>query len=110
MIKKLTILFAVLAVLFFLRLWFGNGSFPAIWQMQEQLSALTTQNEEMQARNQKLEAEVNGLKESLDAIEARARNDFGMIKRGETFYQVVIKKPVPVNIPSATDQPIKHNE
>ncbi|MCK5726396.1 MAG: septum formation initiator family protein [Thiotrichaceae bacterium] len=108
MIKKLTILFSILATLLFLRLWFGNGSFPVIMQMEAQLAALTVKGEAMQARNYKLEAEVNGLKESLDAIEARARNDFGMIKRGETFYQVITKepkliKPESTNTPSATD-------
>lgn len=59
--------------------------------MQDQLAKMSAKNEAMQARNRKLEAEIGGLKESLDAIEARARNDFGMIKRGESFYQVIIK-------------------
>ena len=36
-----------------------------------------------------LAAEVVDLKQGLDAIEERARNELGMIKDGETFIQVV---------------------
>jgi cell division protein FtsB len=36
-----------------------------------------------------LDAEVRDLKQGTGAIEERARNDLGMIKPGEVFYQVV---------------------
>ncbi len=34
-------------------------------------------------------AEVLNLKQGLDAIEERARSEMGMIKKDETFYQLV---------------------
>ncbi|MGB5305570.1 MAG: septum formation initiator family protein, partial [Gammaproteobacteria bacterium] len=39
--------------------------------------------------NEALNAEVLDLKQGLDAIEEHAREDLGMVKDGETFYQVV---------------------
>ena len=39
--------------------------------------------------NAALQAEVTDLQQGLDAIEEHAREDLGMIKKGETFYQVV---------------------
>ena len=36
-----------------------------------------------------LEAEVKALRSGLEAVEARARTDLGMVVEGETFYLVV---------------------
>jgi cell division protein FtsB len=36
-----------------------------------------------------LAAEVQDLKSGLDAIEERARSELGMIKEGETFFQII---------------------
>ena len=111
MIKKLTILFVVLAVLLFGRLWFGSGSLPHIWNIEDQIAALSSKNEAIQARNRKLEAEIEGLKENLDAIEARARNDFGMIRRGESFYQVILKdKQKPKADRAVTGMSVKNSQ
>ena len=47
------------------------------------------ENAKLKARNDALSAEVQDLKEGRDAIEGRARSELGLIKPGETFYQVV---------------------
>lgn len=91
MSKFLIILFAVLLVFLFGRLWFGTGSFPQIWSMQDKVESLATANQQQLEKNRKLEAEVEQFQEGTEAIEARARSDFGMIKKGETFYQVILK-------------------
>ena len=47
------------------------------------------ENLELRERNAALQAEVADLRQGLDAIEEHAREDLGMVKEGETFYQVV---------------------
>jgi cell division protein FtsB len=42
----------------------------------------------LEERNRILAAEVRAQKQGLEAVEARARSDLGMIKEGETFYLV----------------------
>jgi cell division protein FtsB len=71
------------------KLWRVNDGVPAFWVMEQKLAQLEQEKERLNARNRALEAEVNNLKESMDAIEERARHDLGMIKKGETFFQVV---------------------
>ncbi|MEJ2214460.1 MAG: septum formation initiator family protein, partial [Gammaproteobacteria bacterium] len=43
----------------------------------------------MQQENRQLRAEIDDLKSGLAAIEERARNDLGMIKENEVYFQIV---------------------
>lgn len=70
-------------------LWFGNGSAAAVWRLHQQVKAQKIENEHLSERNQALIAEVIDLKHGLDAIEERARTELGMVRQGETFFQVV---------------------
>jgi cell division protein FtsB len=45
-------------------------------------------NADNQVRNNVLNAEVSDLKQGFSAIEERARNELGMIKQDEIFFQV----------------------
>ena len=71
------------------RLWAGEHSLATVWRLQQAVEAQTRENEGLRARNLWLDAEVRDLKEGLDAIEARARRELGMIGKNETFYQFV---------------------
>lgn len=70
-------------------LWFSSGGIWQIWQLQHDIAAIKTENAQLTDRNAALEADVIDLKKGNEAIEERARNDLGMVKKGETFYQVV---------------------
>ncbi len=83
---------AALAVLFVLlqyKLWFGEGSMMEVWKLNRAIAVQGAENAQLLERNQALAAEVADLKEGVDAIEERARRELGMIKEGETFFQVV---------------------
>lgn len=71
------------------QLWIGEGSVPGALQLSRTLGAQRMENARLAQRNQALAAEVRDLKKGHAAIEERARTGLGMIKRGETFYQVV---------------------
>lgn len=78
-----------LAVLLQYPLWFSSGGIPAIWQLHREIDAQRAENQKLTERNRALAADVIDLKEGLEAIEERARAELGMIKKGETFFQVV---------------------
>jgi cell division protein FtsB len=57
---------------------------------------LSTENQSLAARNAVLMAEVQDLKSGTAAIEEHAREEMGMIKQNEVFYQIV-EKSIPNN-------------
>lgn len=70
-------------------LWFGDKNLFDL----RRLSVATEQTRQagvaLQRRNDKLVAEVIDLKEGGETVETLARSQFGLIKPGETFYQIV---------------------
>jgi cell division protein FtsB len=89
--RFLTVILIALFVMLQYHLWVGEGSVPAMWQLQEAVKEQRKENSELAERNAALTAEVKDLKSGLDAIEERARHEMGMIKQGETFIQIVDK-------------------
>ena len=71
------------------RLWFGDGSLSEVVQLSRELELQKKKLHDLTERNRKLEAQVLDLQNGFDAYEEKARNDLGMIKKGETFYQII---------------------
>ena len=74
------------------RLWFGIGGRQEVAALSTQLEEHEEKNKLLKQRNDALAAEVDDLKGLTSggaAIEERARDEFGLIKPGETFYRVV---------------------
>lgn len=86
------ILLAVILVLLQYRLWFTHDGLPAALHLHRQVKIQNQDNAVLEERNKLLAADVHDLKSGLDALEDRARGDMGMIKPGETFFQI-IKEP-----------------
>ncbi|MET0026856.1 MAG: cell division protein FtsB [Candidatus Thiodiazotropha sp.] len=81
----------LLVLLLFLqyRLWVGEGSLAEVSNLKVEIEALQQELVGLRKRNRALQAEVEDLRSGKAAIEERARSELGMIKEGETFYQVV---------------------
>ncbi len=65
--------------------------------LRERIENQTEKNQQLYERNEVLAAEVKDLKSGFDAIEERARMELGMIREGETFFQVIEKDRVNKN-------------
>ncbi len=61
----------------------------AAWKLENAISHQKEENQHLNARNDTLSAEVKDLKSGLAAIEERSRSELGMIKKDETFVQVI---------------------
>ena len=74
------------------KLWVGEGSLAHKTELDRQLDTQSKLNTELQQRNDGIAREVDSLKNNLDSIEEKAREDLGMIRDGETFYLVIDKE------------------
>lgn len=77
------------------RLWFADGSLAEQHRLQLQVEEKTLVNTQLQARNAILEREVMELQSGNKGVEQRAREQLGLVREGETFYQIV-DSPKPV--------------
>ncbi len=70
-------------------LWLGDGGVLALWKLKREIAVQKLENSGLKERNLALEAEVRDLKEGYEALEERARAELGMVRRGETLYQII---------------------
>jgi cell division protein FtsB len=82
----------LLAVLQY-RLWIGEGSLAEQHRLELQVEEHVRINSELTARNAVLEREVLELQNGNKGLEQRAREQLGLIREGETFYQLVDTPP-----------------
>ncbi len=70
-------------------LWFDRGGWLNVFDLQKELEIQVVINKKLEKENSALLAEVNDLKNGTDAVEERARDELGMIKKGEIFFEVI---------------------
>jgi cell division protein FtsB len=101
------ILFSLTALLLLIQypLWLGKGGWLKVWDLDQQVTAAQQKNEELKARNAKLDSEVQDLREGTGAVEERARFELGMIKENEIFVQIL--DPNAVQPPKAGATPAR---
>ncbi len=87
-----TIIFCLIGVVLALQyaLWFGKSNVVDLIHLGRSVNELEQENLVLRERNNRLHADVNEIKNRVEAIEARAREQLGLIKPGETYYQVVL--------------------
>ena len=89
-------LFVVFLVTVFMilqyQLWIDRDGVRKLVHLGDRIEDQTAKNQQLYERNEVLAAEVEDLKSGFDAIEERARMELGMIREGETFFQVIEKE------------------
>ena len=100
--RLLSVLVIFLLLITQYRLWWGENGLLEYWQTKQLVSTLEDSNQNLQKRNLRLDAQVQDLKNGLDAVAERARFDLGMIGEDEAFFWLIgdvpqqYKPPQPV--------------
>lgn len=71
------------------QLWFSTGSLPHGWHLAAQVNQQQKANAALRKKNARHQEEIRNLKNGTAAVEEYAREDLGLVKKGETFYQIV---------------------
>lgn len=87
--RILLVILVVVIALLQAKMWFGEGGYRDVQRLAERVEQQAQENELLAQRNRELQAEVEDLRQGLEAIEERARSELGMVKEDEQFYQVV---------------------
>ena len=87
--RSLVVVLLVILALLQYKLWFGEGGFADVKRLEQKVTEQQHENSLLEQRNLELQAEVADLREGIEAIEERARNELGMIQEEEEFYLVV---------------------
>lgn len=69
--------------------WLGEAGFRDYQRLRGEIALQQTENSDLDQRNRQLAAATLELKQGLEAIEAKARMELGLIKEGERFYYLV---------------------
>ena len=70
------------------QLWTGRGSVRDVTQLKDKLAEQKDANAKAALANERLNSEVNDLKQGLEMVEERARQELGMVKPNEVFVQI----------------------
>lgn len=91
MVRVAMLVIVLVTTLAFLqyRLWFEQGGIRDMVKTKKMIALQQTENAKLKKQNDELLFQVQRIQNSKEAAEARARSELGMVKKGETFYQVV---------------------
>ena len=94
-LKVKLILSVFIGMLIFLQyaFWAGNQNVIDLYRLNLHVDDARIENRELHDRNDRLHEDVIDIKSRLGAIESKARFDLGLIKSGETYYQIVRSEP-----------------
>ncbi|MEI7038153.1 cell division protein FtsB [Fulvimonas yonginensis] len=103
MLRWIALVLLVILIGLQLKLWTGSGGMREVHTLRAAVARQNADNDRLRQRNQALAADVSDLKHGEQAVEARARAELGLIKPGETFYQVVEQPAGAASAPPAGD-------
>jgi cell division protein FtsB len=70
------------------QIWLGKGGVPTVIELEMKIQEQNELNAKAKRINGQLNSEVNDLKEGLNTVEERARQELGMVKANEIFVQI----------------------
>ena len=87
--RLLLVALIFLFVLLQYEFWLAPGGVMSAWKLKDRIAAEQQLDNQLRQRNEAVSADITDLKSGNNAVEEQARMELGMVKKGETFYQIV---------------------
>lgn len=87
--RLLTVIMLALVLTLQYRVWFGQHGMQDLRELQNDVARQQQNNESLQQRNQLIAADIDDLRNAMEAVEERARNELGLVLSEETFFRLV---------------------
>lgn len=87
--RFLIIFLVLLLVILQYKLWLQNGGILDTLHLKTKVAQQEQDDQQLYERNEKLVKQINYVRNGNKTVEALAREQIGMVKRGETYYQLV---------------------
>ncbi len=74
--------------------WWSKSGYFSTKNLRQSVALESSQNQKLKLRNDKLYSEILSLRHSNEVLEGMARENLGLIKAGEVFYQFIPKNQI----------------
>ena len=79
----------ILLLLLQYNLWFSHNGLISAHHLKTHIEAQKADNKKVEQQNSQLSSDIKALKQNSSVIATKARNNFGMIHKGDTYYDIV---------------------
>lgn len=87
---RIFVIFCVfLLVLLQYQLWFSQDGVQKLWHLKKAIATQTQENKNLYQQNQDRQKHIAQLKNNPQNFEPLAREELGMIKSNEKYYQII---------------------
>ena len=87
--NKIILILSFFLIVLLYKFSFGNTRFFKYQELKKQVISIQNENIKFKEKIKVLQAEIRSLKTGLEVIEEKARQELGLIKENETFYQIL---------------------
>ena len=87
--NKIILILSIFFIILLYKFTLGDASYFKYNQLKEKVISLKDENNKFSDKIKLNKAEIENLQTGLNVIEEKARNELGLIKENETFYQIL---------------------
>jgi len=87
--NKIILILSIFFIILLYKFTLGDASYFKYNQLKENVAILKDENNKFSDKIKLNKAEIENLQTGLNVIEEKARNELGLIKENETFYQIL---------------------